>query len=75
MRRAGWWRRWLEVTGDFIDDRVDVVSIEQLVSLAVLGLGGSDADARRAALRRIVTRYNEIVSEVETDPSLRIDLG
>ena len=58
-----------------IDDRVDVVSIEQLVSLAVLALGGSDADARRAALRRIVARYNEIVSEFETDPSLRIDLG
>ena len=58
-----------------IDDRVDVVSIEQLVSLAVLGFGGFDADARRTALRRIVARYNEIVSEVETDPSLRIDLG
>lgn len=58
-----------------IDDRVDVVSIEQLVALAVLGLGGSDADGRRAVLRRIVGRYNEIVSKVETDPSLRIDLG
>ena len=58
-----------------IDDRVDIVSMEQLVSLAVLALGGSAADARRAALRRIVARYNEIVGEVETDPSLRIDLG
>ena len=58
-----------------IDDRVDVVSVEQLLSLAVLGIGGFDTDARRAALHSIVVRYNEIVAEVETDPSLKIRIS
>ena len=58
-----------------VHDRVDVVSVEQLLSVAVLSLGGFDADARRAVLRRIVARYNEIVREVETDPSLLIRLA
>ena len=58
-----------------IDDRVDVLSIEQVVSFAVLGLEGVDAEGRKAVLSRIVKRYNEIVDEVETDPSLKIRLG
>ncbi len=58
-----------------IDDRVDVLSIEQVISLAVLGLEGTDAGGRKDVLNRIVTRYNEIVDEVETDPSLKIRLG
>lgn len=57
-----------------IDDRVDVLSIEQVVSLAVLGLEGQE-EGRKAVLERIVARYNEIVDEVETDPSLKIRLG
>lgn len=28
----------------------------------------------RIAVRDVVTRYNEIVDEVETDPSLKIEL-
>ena len=58
-----------------IDDRVDVLSIEQVVSFAVLGLEGVDAEGRKAVLSRIVKRYNEIVDEVDTDPSLKIRLG
>lgn len=57
-----------------IDSRVDVLAIEQVISLAVLGLEGVDFEGRKVALNRIVARYNEIVDEVETDPSLKIRL-
>jgi hypothetical protein len=36
-------------------------------------LGKFAIEGRRVALTEFVTRYNEIVDEVETDPSLRIE--
>ena len=36
-------------------------------------MGRFAADGRRLALSDFVTRYNEIVDEVETDPSLKIE--
>ena len=32
------------------------------------------AEGRRTAVTDLVNRYNDIVDEVETDPSLRIEL-
>jgi hypothetical protein len=32
-------------------------------------------EGRRAVLKDFVARYNEIIDEVETDPSLRIELS
>ena len=58
-----------------IEDRVDVLSVEQLVTLAVIGSRALGVRERRDALSRIVERYNDIVGEVETDPSLRIALS
>ena len=58
-----------------IEDRGDVLSVEQLVTLAVTGLRALGVRARRDALSQIVERYNDIVGEVETDPSLRIALA
>jgi len=55
-------------------DRIDIFEIEQFVALNVYELGKFAADGRKTAVSDIVGRYNEIVEEFETDPSLRIEL-
>ena len=55
-------------------DRIDVFEIEQFVALNVYELGKFAADGRKTAVADIVDRYNEIVEEFETDPSLKIEL-
>lgn len=58
-----------------IEDRIDVFEIGQFVALYVYQLGTYGSQGRRSTLDRIVRRYNEIVDNVETDPSLKIDYG
>ena len=55
-------------------DRIDIFEIEQFVALNLYELGEFGADGRRTAVADLVERYNEIVEEFETDPSLRIEL-
>jgi hypothetical protein len=55
-------------------DRIDVFEIEQFVALNVYELGKFAAEGRKMAVTDIVARYNEIVEEFETDPSLKIEL-
>ncbi|MDA1099922.1 MAG: DUF4928 family protein [Proteobacteria bacterium] len=54
-------------------DRIDVFEIEQFVALNLYELGKFAADGRRVAVSDLVSRYNDIVGEIETDPSLKID--
>ena len=54
-------------------DRIDVFEVEQFVALNLYELGKFAADGRRIAVDDLVTRYNEIVDEFETDPSLKIE--
>ena len=54
-------------------DRIDVFEIEQFVAANLYELGAFIADGRRTAIDSLVKRYNEIVEEVETDPSLKIE--
>jgi hypothetical protein len=56
-----------------IGERVDVFEIEQFVALNLYELGKFAADGRRLAVTDLVTRYNEIIEDVETDPSLKIE--
>jgi len=56
-----------------IGERLDVFEIEQFVALNLYELGKFVADGRRVAVTDLVTRYNEIVEEFETDPSLKIE--
>lgn len=56
-----------------LGERIDVFEIEQFVVLNLYELGRFVPKDRRATLHNIVERYNEIVEEVETDPSLRIE--
>lgn len=57
-----------------VGERVDVFEVEQFVALNLYELGKFAADGRRVAVNDLVTRYNEIVVEVETDPSLMIEI-
>lgn len=55
-----------------VAERIDVLGIEQFMAVIVYSLGGFTLAGRRSALTSIVDRYNEIVRQWETDPSLRI---
>jgi hypothetical protein len=55
-------------------DRIDIFEIEQFVALNLYELGKFVADGRKTAVTDMVERYNEIVEEFETDPSLKIEL-
>ncbi len=57
-----------------LGERIDLFEIEQFVALNLYELGKFAAAGRRIAVNDLVTRYNEIIEEVETDPSLKIDL-
>jgi hypothetical protein len=57
-----------------LGDRIDIFEIEQFVALNLYELGKFGADGRRTAVTDLVDRYNEIVEEFETDPSLKIEL-
>lgn len=57
-----------------VAERIDIFEIEQFVALNLYELGDFAHDGRRTAISDLVDRYNEIVDEVETDPSLRIQL-
>lgn len=55
-------------------DRIDIFEIEQFVALNLYELGKFGAEGRKTAVTELVERYNEIVEEFETDPSLKIEL-
>ena len=57
-----------------VADRLDVFEVEQFVALNLYELGKFAGDGRRTAVTDLVERYNEIVDQVETDPSLKIEL-
>jgi hypothetical protein len=57
-----------------IADRLDVFEVEQFVALNLYELGKFAVEGRRTAVTDLVERYNEIIDEIETDPSLKIEL-
>jgi len=54
-------------------DRIDVFEIEQFIALKLYELGKFGAGGRRVAVADFVTRYNELIDDVETDPRLKIE--
>ncbi len=54
--------------------RIDVLDAEQFVATNVYELGRFTGEGRRTSLTEIIQRYNEIVEEHETDPSLKIEV-
>ena len=57
-----------------IADRLDIFEIEQFVALNLYELGKFKAVGRKIAVEELVERYNAIVEEIETDPSLQIEI-
>jgi len=55
-----------------IDERIDVVEIEQFLAMSLYERSRFARDARSDAVAELVDRYNGIVVECETDPSLKI---
>ena len=55
-----------------IENRLDILDVEQFLVLNLYEWGRFWTSNRRATLDRIVSRYNEIVEEQETDPGLKI---
>jgi hypothetical protein len=56
-----------------ISGRIDVWDIQQFLSTNVNEHSLFDDSARNAKLADIIEKYNAIIAEVETDPSLRIE--
>lgn len=54
-------------------ERIDVFEIEQFVALNLYEIAKFAANGRRTAISDLVEQYNEIVDEIETDPSLHIE--
>jgi hypothetical protein len=55
-------------------DRIDIFEVEQFVALNLYEWAKFVAEGRKTAVADLVKRYNEIVEEFETDPSLKIEL-
>lgn len=62
-----------EQTG--IRDRIELIEIGQFVSTNVHELGQFRTNNVRNSLLSIIERYNEIIEECESNPSLKIALG
>jgi hypothetical protein len=54
-------------------DRIDVFEVEQFIALNLYEIGKFGAEGRKIAVSDFVNRYNEIIDDVETDPSLKIE--
>jgi hypothetical protein len=57
-----------------IGERIDIFEIEQFVALNLYEIAKFASEGRKIAVTDLVSRYNEIVEEFETDPSLKIEL-
>ncbi|MBC3932616.1 DUF4928 family protein [Undibacterium curvum] len=56
-------------------DRIDIIEFEQFIATNIHELGRFSLEQRRVKVEEIIERYNQIINEVETDPSLMIELA
>lgn len=56
-----------------VDERLDVIEIEQFIATNVYEWSIFERDARPTAVKEIIDRYNKIIADCESDPSLRIE--
>ena len=57
-----------------VSERIDIFEIEQFVALNLYEIAEFAAKGRHIAVDMLIRRYNEIVEDVETDPSLTIEI-
>ncbi len=58
-----------------VDDRVDILEIEQFVATNVYEWSKFEHTQRPVRVRDLVDAYNRIIEHAETDPSLKIVVG
>jgi Domain of unknown function (DUF4928) len=57
-----------------IEERIELLDIEQFLIANIHERGGFSSSGRRAIISEIVKRYNAIIEKEETDPSMKIAL-
>jgi len=58
-----------------LSQRIDVIEFEQFLATNIYELGRFTQAERSLKIEEIVNRYNDIINEVESDPSLLIELA
>jgi hypothetical protein len=58
-----------------IGDSVDIIEFEQFIATNIHELGRFKPEQRRIKIDEIVAKYNDIIEEYETDPSLCIEIA
>lgn len=58
-----------------IGGRVDVLEIEQFIATSIYEWSKFRTSDRKSTIEKLVVRYNQIIDDCETDPSLKIALG
>ena len=58
-----------------IEERIDILEIEQFVAANVYEWSGFSDVKRPVLIEELIAKYNEVVEECETDPSLKISVG
>jgi hypothetical protein len=56
-----------------IDERIDIIEIEQFIATNIYEWSKFQRGDRSSTVGEIIARYNTIVGECESDPSLRIE--
>lgn len=57
-----------------IEGRIDVIEAEQFIATNILEWSQFKEKSQRAEIMRLISKYNEIIQSVETDPSLAITI-
>ncbi len=58
-----------------IGGRIDILEAEQFIATNVYELSRFQTPERKLTLERLVEKYNEIIEDCETDPSLKVLVG
>lgn len=58
-----------------IAERIDILEVEQFIATNVLEWSGFNIAQRPVTVRELIDCYNRIISQCETDPSLKISVG
>ncbi len=58
-----------------IEDRVDILAVEQFLATNLHELSGFQDAERHASIAELVAEYNKIIDNYETDPSLHIQIS
>lgn len=58
-----------------IADRLDILEVEQFIATNIYEWTGFASGKRTHSVGELIERYNEIVEQCETDPSLKISIG